>query len=191
MTERRTDPTPGWDRPPRRVITGQDGTGHSFFSAVNTVTATTAASRPGFGWYRFWGAESIPRLPHDGSFSVGDGGFPPPGGLRVIQVVIPAGAGVDEQFDREAFRREWSEAVPSPTSRLRESHGSGQHATESIDIGFVLRGEVGLELDGGAEETLREGDVFVQNGTRHVWRNRSGAPCLIGLVLVGGFSKDE
>ena len=48
-----------------------------------------------------------------------------------------------------------------------------------------ISGEVVLELDDGAEVTLRPGDTVVQNGTRHAWRNRTSEPAVLVVVLVG------
>ncbi|WP_020495861.1 cupin domain-containing protein [Sciscionella marina] len=59
------------------------------------------------------------------------------------------------------------------------------HTTRSIDYAIVLRGEVWAVLD-ATEVRMREGDVLVQRGTSHAWSNRSGDPCLIAFVLVGG-----
>ena len=50
---------------------------------------------------------------------------------------------------------------------------SPMHRTNSIDYGIVLSGEVELELDDGAKTLLGPGDVIVQRGTIHLWRNRS------------------
>ncbi|WP_166305243.1 cupin domain-containing protein [Bradyrhizobium sp. 2S1] len=43
----------------------------------------------------------------------------------------------------------------------------GMHATDSVDYGIVLDGEIWLELDDGRQTCLRKHDVVVQNGTRH------------------------
>ncbi|KAK6534042.1 hypothetical protein TWF281_005381 [Arthrobotrys megalospora] len=47
------------------------------------------------------------------------------------------------------------------------------HRTQSLDFGVVLEGEVELSLDGGESEKriLKRGDVAVQRGTNHAWRN--------------------
>ncbi|KAK6509748.1 hypothetical protein TWF481_004478 [Arthrobotrys musiformis] len=47
------------------------------------------------------------------------------------------------------------------------------HRTQSLDFGVVLEGEIELLLDGGDKETrlLKRGDVAVQRGTNHAWRN--------------------
>ena len=48
----------------------------------------------------------------------------------------------------------------------------GMHRTATMDYDIVLEGIIGLELDNGAEITLKPADVVVQNGTRHRWHNR-------------------
>ncbi|OAP65746.1 hypothetical protein AYL99_01718 [Fonsecaea erecta] len=50
---------------------------------------------------------------------------------------------------------------------------SPMHRTVSIDYGVVLEGEVELELDSGEKRRLTRGDIFVQRGTMHMWRNPS------------------
>lgn len=54
-------------------------------------------------------------------------------------------------------------------------HQPTMHRTQSLDYGVVLEGEVYMELDGGEGQTrlLSRGDVAVQRGTRHSWRNAS------------------
>lgn len=58
----------------------------------------------------------------------------------------------------------------------------GMHTSDTVDIDFVLSGEVHVELDDGAEVHLKAGDVQVQNGTRHAWRNRSDEPCVLAVA---------
>ncbi len=47
------------------------------------------------------------------------------------------------------------------------------HRTRSLDYGIVLEGEVEMELDSGEVKLLKRGDVAVQRGTMHAWRNAS------------------
>lgn len=61
---------------------------------------------------------------------------------------------------------------------------SPMHRTESLDYGICLEGECDMELDGGDVVTVRAGDVVVQRGTNHVWRNRSDAPCRFAWILL-------
>lgn len=47
------------------------------------------------------------------------------------------------------------------------------HRTQSLDYGVVLEGEVEMVLDEGVTRVMRRGDVAVQRGTNHGWRNVS------------------
>lgn len=56
---------------------------------------------------------------------------------------------------------------------LLPSRMSTMHRTTSIDYGVVIVGEVDLLLDSGETERLCTGDIAVQRGTMHAWRNPS------------------
>jgi len=45
------------------------------------------------------------------------------------------------------------------------------HRTESIDYGVVLEGVMELILDSGEKRIMKRGDVCVQRGTMHAWKN--------------------
>jgi quercetin dioxygenase-like cupin family protein len=66
-----------------------------------------------------------------------------------------------------------------------EPDDPGMHTTDTIDLEVILRGEVILELDDGAERLLRAGDTVVQNGTRHRWRNPGPEPALMAVLMLG------
>ena len=66
-----------------------------------------------------------------------------------------------------------------------EDDNPGMHTTETIDYGFVLKGELTLELDDGVKKVLRAGDAYVQNGTRHAWHNQTDAPAVLGVIMLG------
>jgi quercetin dioxygenase-like cupin family protein len=48
---------------------------------------------------------------------------------------------------------------------------SPMHKTASLDYGIVLEGEIELVLDSGETQLMRRGDICVQRGTNHAWRN--------------------
>ncbi|SPO04336.1 related to Cupin domain protein [Cephalotrichum gorgonifer] len=48
---------------------------------------------------------------------------------------------------------------------------SPMHRTPSCDFGIVIEGEIELVLDSGETRLLKRGDVAVQRGTNHAWRN--------------------
>ena len=58
------------------------------------------------------------------------------------------------------------------------------HRTSSIDYGIVISGVIELELDNHVFKTLGAGDIIVQRGTIHKWRNPSSSTiCRIVFVL--------
>lgn len=48
---------------------------------------------------------------------------------------------------------------------------SAMHRTVSLDYGVVLEGEVELVLDSGETRLMKRGDVAIQRGTNHAWKN--------------------
>lgn len=62
---------------------------------------------------------------------------------------------------------------------------SPMHRTNSIDYGIVLSGQLELELEDGVKKLLGPGDVVVQRGTNHLWRNPSATEvCRIVFILI-------
>ena len=59
----------------------------------------------------------------------------------------------------------------------------GMHATDTIDYIVVISGEVVLITDTG-ECVLRAGDVAVDRGVYHGWRNDSSKPVRLGIAMV-------
>ena len=57
------------------------------------------------------------------------------------------------------------------------------HATDTIDYVVMLDGEVVFQTETG-EVTLRPGDVLVDRGIVHTWRNDSGQPARAAIVIV-------
>lgn len=45
------------------------------------------------------------------------------------------------------------------------------HRTSTLDYGVVVDGVTELLLDSGESKVLQRGDVFVQRGTAHSWKN--------------------
>ncbi|PHR61868.1 MAG: cupin [Robiginitomaculum sp.] len=62
---------------------------------------------------------------------------------------------------------------------------SPMHRTNSIDYGIVLEGKIELELDNGIKKTVSAGEVIVQRGTMHLWRNPSKTQtCRLAFILI-------
>ncbi len=61
---------------------------------------------------------------------------------------------------------------------------SPMHRSSSIDYGIIMSGKIELELDNGIVKTMKKGDIIVQRGTIHKWRNPSSTKiCRIVFVL--------
>jgi quercetin dioxygenase-like cupin family protein len=61
---------------------------------------------------------------------------------------------------------------------------SPMHRTNSIDYGIVISGSIELELENFEIKTLKPGDIIVQQGTIHRWKNPSKTEiCRIVFVL--------
>ncbi|KAF9638209.1 Cupin RmlC-type [Lasiodiplodia theobromae] len=58
------------------------------------------------------------------------------------------------------------------------------HRTVSLDFGIVLEGEVECYLDDGVTKRMKRGDVCVQRGTIHGWKNPTDQPARIYFVLI-------
>jgi len=50
---------------------------------------------------------------------------------------------------------------------------TAMHRTLSIDYGVVLEGQIDAVMDSGEVRTLSRGDLCIQRGTNHAWRNPS------------------
>lgn len=171
----------------RRVVTGHDNEGKAIFASDEIVEPTTLSLLPGAEFFQLWGADEIPTFPDDGSRPPHATYFPPLGGYRFgIFTVQPdtEASMMPENFDIETAIAEVEEKLPGMAEHL-ETDNPGMHTTDTVDYEFVISGEVVLELDDGAEVTLKPGDTVVQNGTRHAWRNRTSEPAVLVVVLIG------
>jgi hypothetical protein len=101
-------------------------------------------------------------------------------GVRYIVATFPPDESPDLMLAEEAI-----DALILGASEFLEPDNPGMHTTQTVDIGVVLTGQLWLELDDGAEVQIGPGDIVVQNGTRHAWRNKSSEPCTVAYALVG------
>lgn len=171
----------------RRVVTGVDEAGKAVFISDDSVEIVGFSnSPPGTGIGKVWGSNGPATVPTtDATFDY-DTVYPPAPGFRFqYWRVMPDSArdGV-APLDPEVMGEEMDSKFPGLREHI-EPGGTGMHTTPTVDIGFVVEGEIWLELDDGAERLLRAGDIYVQNGTRHAWHNRSDEVCTIAIALIG------
>lgn len=138
----------------RRVVTGHDTEGRAIFTIDETVTPVVIPGGDA-AMATIWTAAEVPADLND----------PIDGRTRDAGVTLKGGSVI-----------RICDMLPGGTSPF--------HRTDSIDYGIVISGEVELELDDGRVKRLQPGDIIVQRGTIHLWRNPSDTEsCRIVFVL--------
>ena len=175
----------------RRVVTGHSGNKAIIASDGPPPRAFSSRAVPGSSSALLWATASRPSVPHEGGDAIWPESkqLPEIGETRLMVVTFPPDSVMmDPSFDPAAAGKEMMDQDPD-FARLMEADNPGMHTTDTVDYGFVLSGEVWLEVDDGEQVHLKTGDVVVQNGTRHAWRNKSDKPVTMGFVLVGASRK--
>lgn len=107
------------------------------------------------------------------------GMLPARGGTKFLAVTLPPATTLSDPLAAAEERR----AFDPTFAALFEPDAPGFHRTATVDYAVVIEGEIWLELD-DQEVLVRRGEVVVQNGTRHSWRNRSDRTATFLCVLV-------
>lgn len=68
--------------------------------------------------------------------------------------------------------------------QLEPGHASPMHRSHTLDYAVLVDGRCELVLDGGDVVELLPGDVVVQRGTNHIWRNRGEVAARFVFVLM-------
>jgi len=169
----------------RRIVTANVD-GKSIVQSDEQLQAYQFKSVPNYEHTLVWANPTTPDLREEQSFDrYPDSVVPGPGGTSLHFVTFPPGSAfADPSFDGEAAR---SEAL----IRLRgladhfEKEDPAMHKTNTVDYAVVYEGEIWLELDDAKTVHLKRGDVVVQNGTRHAWRNKGTTPVTMLFFLIG------
>lgn len=174
----------------RRVVTGHNDEGKAVFVIDEMVAPITLEFLPGNDFHRLWATDARSNFPDDGAEPDAELYFPPLDGVRFAFFTIPPNAtGPVSESDREALRAEFERKVPGIAEHMEVDH-PGMHTTATIDFGVVISGEAILELDDKEKVTLRPGDSYVQNGTRHRWSNKGNEPAVIAVTLIGAHHRN-
>jgi hypothetical protein len=159
----------------RRIITGAGPDGLDTFVTIEAVEA----HRAHMSWYGILGWNDWPQLPvHEGDQFEPTSTFPSRAdatGVRVSIVDMPPG----RVFDPAKAAGD----LPSD-GRFVEYRPDGMHRTNTIDLIFIIDGEVTLTAEDGMRALLKPGDCVVQNGRIHAWNNESGETCRLGFVIL-------
>ncbi len=138
----------------RRIVTGHNNKGEAIFASDNRYKTVVIPSGDA-AMATIWTTASVPADLNDETDGRNrDAGTTLKGG-SVIRVV---------------------DMLPNASSPM--------HRTSSIDYGIVISGAIELELDNQVFKTMVAGDIIVQRGTIHKWRNPSSETiCRIVFVL--------
>jgi quercetin dioxygenase-like cupin family protein len=141
----------------RRIVTGHDADGRAIFVA-DGPTPNVWEAPDGGPVFELWNHAGTPDNagPFDDPILAGHS-FPPPPRGSVFRIVDFAPRGAAEQIH--------------------------MHRTSSLDYCYVVAGSIVAVVDDD-ERTLTAGDVLIQRGTNHGWRNESGAICRVLFVLI-------
>jgi mannose-6-phosphate isomerase-like protein (cupin superfamily) len=180
----------GGGQPVRRVATGQAADGKSVIVSDTEVAPVGIPLMPGANFYSFWGADRLPGLPDSGAEPPFRDWFPPDGGYRFELITLPPdGTPPPEGIDQAAALAETKKLLPGLLDVMDPKH-PGWHATNTVDLIYVLSGACVLKLDSGETTPLKAGDTLIQTGTRHAWSNPGAVPCGLLTVSIGVKRKD-
>jgi mannose-6-phosphate isomerase-like protein (cupin superfamily) len=168
----------------RRVITGEVD-GKAIFAVDETVDDIHIGLMPGSAIARVYGNNHLV-LPADGRDNDTHNYFPEPGGAAVYIITLPPDpksppAGPEAMAPLIA---EVKNKLPGMLEAMSDD-GSFTHRTDTVDFVTIVSGRIIVELAGGASKELNPGDVVIQNGTLHRWRNPYDAPCTLHTVSIG------
>lgn len=168
----------------RRVVTGVRN-GKAMFLSDNEVQSYNFKSVPGFAQAAIWSTETAAKIGGEIAPEAAITVLPPIGGTRLLVVTFPPDAVMmSPSFSPEAAGAEYGE-VFRDFAACFERDAPGMHTTPTLDYDIVLSGQITLEVDDSQTVHLNPGDIVVQGGVRHAWRNPNNAPATMLFVLMG------
>lgn len=171
----------------RRVVTGHNLNGKSVVASDSTVEGVQVPGLPGVYLTTLWGADHAVTYPDIGREPSHHDWFPPIGGFRFFEFVLaPDSTPPDDSLTPEQIASEAERRFPGLLSHF-DPEEPGMHRSASTDMLFVVSGRCVLELDDGSRTELSAGDVVVQNGTMHRWKNPYEEPCRVIGALAGAW----
>jgi quercetin dioxygenase-like cupin family protein len=130
-------------KPVRRVVTGHDEMGRAVVLADDSVLPTAYPGQDA-AFVSIWTTATVPA----------DNNDPVDGRERVMALHGQGGSAIRVV-----------DMAPGMVSPM--------HRTGTIDYIIILSGQLELELDDGIKRLIGPGDIVVQRGTIHRWRNPS------------------
>ena len=171
----------------RRIVTGHNSSGKSvILDQFATIKTAVFRHIRDFEVSTVWTTPAAARIASPVKDPVADlsSVLPEVGGTVLLKVTFPPDSAMAEVTDWAAAGAEQAANLPGLAEKF-EPDNPGMHTTDSVDYGILIEGELWLEVDGGETRQIELGDIVIQNGTRHAWRNRSQSPATMLFVLIG------
>jgi mannose-6-phosphate isomerase-like protein (cupin superfamily) len=172
----------------RRVVTGHRADGKSIIASDTTVKSAEVPGLGGIELGTLWASDRTFDYPDDGRPAPPSTWFPPVGGVRFAEFVLPAGSDPENNADASGDMAAAEQAAPGLLSHFTDD-APGMHRSETCDMLYIISGRCVLELDDGSATTVAAGDVVVQSGTMHRWKNPFDEPCRVIGAIVGAHMK--
>lgn len=180
--------------PTRRIVTARDPDGRSVIATDAEVEDVTISLAPGMVFTPVWGSDKPAEFALDGRVPATAGYFPASSGVTATLVTVPPDADAPapppdmsaeqlEQMMAEGFA-EAEQKLPGLAAVMEPDH-PGFHTTDTVDLVYLVSGTLVLETTTGQPATMAPGDVVIQNGTRHAWRNPGAEPAIMFAVSLG------
>lgn len=168
----------------RLVVTGHNKSGQSCVASSNNLLSRDIPGFPGYGQIDLWGADETLHFPNRGEKPNFELYFPPIGGFRFLEILIPPESDVRHDTSATgASAAQMQDEMPGLVETM-DSDRPGMHRTASVDVIIVMEGSCELELE-AESVTLNVGDTLIQSGTIHAWHNPFEKPCRFLAVLYG------
>ncbi len=170
-------------KPIRRVVTGHNAQGRSYFQEDGPSPAElTVPGRPGYRVTNLWRTQAPADFNTPDDIADHRGVMPPPGGTVLRIIDWPGDAPRSPEEQRKLLDATFAALYPD-AGRRPDDFDPSMHVTATVDYALVMEGEIVALMEDG-ETTLRAGDVLIQRGTNHGWVNRSGKPARVAFVLI-------
>ena len=146
--------------PIRRIVTGHDAKGKAKV-LIDAPATNVKSSRPGQFSTLLWCTDDAP-------------------------AAMPVGEDVEDMGERKLGTYPPERGTRFMIAEYPPGNVPRRHRTETIDYIIVLSGQIEMDLDEGEMVTMGPGDVMIQRGTYHAWRNPGPEVCRMAFVLVDG-----
>lgn len=104
---------------------------------------------------------------------------PAPHGLLVRKVIFHP----DKNWKGSAGYGDAFNAMSGTASHVASEVAEGMHVTRTVDIAYVVSGEVVAVLE-TVETVLKAGDTLIQRATQHAWSNRTDVDAAVVFTQV-------